>query len=142
VISVSWQRQGLVVRVTGSDRFLSWPGRNEVVLPTEAISGATSHPTLSAVPDRERLFGSAGNGPRTLPLVPGRWVFGCRRIHNERFLCAVRGRATPVLVVTARDWHLNGVVVSTPHAARIAEALSWLDDTGDAGRQPLASSEV
>jgi hypothetical protein len=142
VISVSWQRQGLVVRVTGSDRFLAWPGRGEVVLPPDAVSGATSHPSLSAFPDQERLFGSAGDGLRTLPLVPGQWVFGCRRIHNERFLCAVRGRATPVLVVTARDWYLNGVVVSTPDAARIAEALSSLDDTGEAGRQHLTSSEV
>jgi hypothetical protein len=129
VISASWEAQGLAVRVTGRDRFLVWPGPEEIVIPADAISGATSYPALSALPEPERLFGSVGDGLRTLPLLPGRWVFGRRRINNERFFFAVRGRATPVLVVTARNSHMDGVVVSTPDAARIAEALSCLGDT-------------
>lgn len=131
MISVSWEPQGLVVRVTGRDRFLAWPEPGEVVLPTATVSGAASHPTLATVPDRARLFRSVGHGVRTLPLVPGRWIFGRRRINSERFYFAVRGRDVPVLVVSTQDWHLDGVVVSTPRAAEIAASLSTLGDSDD-----------
>jgi hypothetical protein len=142
VISAAWEPEGVVVRVTGRDRFLVWPEPQEIVIPSGAVSGATSYPALSALPDRDRLFGSTGVGLRTLPLLPGRWVFGRRRINNERFFFAVRGRATPVLVVTARHWHMDGVVVSTPDAARIADAISRLGDTAMSGTRRLATHEA
>jgi GTP-dependent phosphoenolpyruvate carboxykinase len=66
---------------------------------------------------------------RRLPMFPGQWVFGRRAIKGEPLYFAVRGHDTPVLVVAARDWRFNGVVVSTPYAAEIAAALSTLGDT-------------
>jgi hypothetical protein len=128
MISVSWEPQGLVVRITGRDRFLAWPEPDELVLPTDVVSGAACHPALATLPDRSRLFWSAGHGLRTLPVVPGRWIFGRRRINTEQFYFAVRGRDIPVLVVSARNWQLDGVVVTTPEAAEIAASLSTFGD--------------
>lgn len=128
MISVAHQRQGLVIRVTGTDHFLAWPEPSEIVLPLDLITGATYHPALSTLPDRTQLFWNVGHGMGTLPVVRGQWAFGRRQVDNEGFYFAVRGPDTPVLVVTARDWELNGVVVSTPHAAEIAAGLATLGD--------------
>ena len=98
MISVSWAPQGLVVRLSGRDRFLAWPDPGELVIPTDVVNGAACHPTLATLPDRTRLSWSVGHGLRTLPVVPGRWIFGRRRINTERFYFAVRGRGHPGVV--------------------------------------------
>lgn len=126
MISVSWEPPGILVRVSAGDRLLTWPGLAETVIPIGVISGATSHPSLATLPDRTRVFSSTGRGVRTRPNVPGRWAFGRRRINNETFLFALRGRDTPVLVLSLRNWQLDGAVVSTPEAARLAAKLSAL----------------
>ena len=132
MISVSWEPQGLVVRVTGRDLFLAWPEPAEVVFPTAIVSGAASHPALATLPDRTRLFRSVGHGVRTLPLFPGKWIFGRRRINSERFYFAVRGRDIPVLIVSTQDSRLDGIVVSTPRAAQIgAETTADASTTSD-----------
>ena len=128
MITVQREKRGLVVQVTGTDRFLAWPEPSEIVLPTDVITGATYHPALATLPDRTQLFWNVGRGMRTLPVVRGQWAFGRRQVDTERFYFAARGADIPVLVVAARHWQLNGIVVSTPHAAEIAAALATLGD--------------
>jgi len=123
VISVSLDPNGLHVRLTGTERFLAWPEPNEVLVPSGVIASAVSHPDFSSVPDMKQISWSLGRGIRTLPVVPGHWVFGRRRNKTGRFYFALRGAATPVLVVETHDWELDGVVVSTPQAAALATSL-------------------
>ena len=124
VISVSLQPAGLNVRLSGTERFLGWPEPDEMLLPTEAVASAISYPTLTELPNLKQVYWSWGRGFRTLPVLPGRWVFGRRRIQGATFYCALRGSETPVLVVSANDWQLDGIMASTGDASSLAHALS------------------
>lgn len=123
MISVSLDPSGLHVSLTGTERFLGWPEPNEVLVPSSVIASAVCHLDFSSVPDMKQISWSFGRGFRTLPVVPGHWVFGRRCIKRGRFYFALRGAVTPVLVVETHDWELDGVVVSTPQAAALATSL-------------------
>jgi hypothetical protein len=124
VISTSLESNHLVIRLSGSDRFLAWPEPSEIAVPVDLIIWAGSYPALTALPDVKGIFWSVGRGFRTLPVVPGRWAFGRRRTKSGRFYFALRGRDTPVLVTRASNWLLDGVIISTPEAGDLAGELS------------------
>jgi hypothetical protein len=124
VISVSLQPGGLEVRLSGSERILAWPEPDEILVPSEAVASAVSYPKLTELPNLRQVFWSWGRGFRTLPVLPGRWVFGRRTIQGAKFYCALRGPETPVLVVSTNNWQLDGVMASTGDASSLAQALS------------------
>lgn len=124
MISVSLQSGGLDVRLSGTERFLGWPEPEEILLPLQVVTSAVSYPKLTDLPNLKQIYWSWGRGFRTLPVLPGRWVFGRRKILGARFYCALRGSETPVLVVSTENWELDGIMASTGDAASLAEALS------------------
>lgn len=126
MISVLLEQNGLRVHLAGSDRFLTWPEPSEILLPSDAVASAVSYPDLDSVPEWKQIQWSWGRGFRTLPVVPGHWVFGRRRIGTERLFFALRGPTIPVLRVTAHEWELDGVMVSTPEATALAAAFDRL----------------
>lgn len=124
MISVSLQPSGLEVRLSGIERFLDWPEPREIVVPLRVVASATSYPKLTDLPGLKSIYWSVGRGFRTLPVLPGRWVFDRRKIQGARFYCALRGSETPILVVSTNDWELDGIMAWTGDASSLAEALS------------------